>query len=126
MTDPINVMRLLLHPSGLRSRIVNFDLYSAHLLHRMQRQVRATGDPAVRELLHELESYPGVTSPRGGASFPIAPVFQIRLPPSDATLSFFTVVSTLGTPYDVTLDEIVIESLFPADAQTAEAIGMSV
>jgi transcriptional regulator with XRE-family HTH domain len=109
----------------LRSRIVNFDLYGAHLLHRMQRQVRATGDIAVRELLRELESYPGVTSPRGGATFPIAPVFQIRLPSSDVTLSFFTVVSTLGTPYDVTLDEIVIESLFPADAETAQAIGMS-
>jgi hypothetical protein len=40
-------------------------------------------------------------------------------------LSFFTVVSTLGTPYDVTLEEIVIESLFPADAATAEAIGMA-
>jgi transcriptional regulator with XRE-family HTH domain len=125
MTEPLNVMRLLLHPNGLRSRIVNFDLYGAHLLHRMQRQVRATGDIAVRELLRELESYPGVTSPRGGATFPIAPVFQIRLPSSDVTLSFFTVVSTLGTPYDVTLDEIVIESLFPADAETAQAIGMS-
>jgi transcriptional regulator with XRE-family HTH domain len=126
MTEPINVMRLLLHPDGLRKHIVNFDVYSAHLLHRLHRQLRATGDPAVRELLRELESYPGVTSPRGGATFPIAPVFQIRLPSSEVTLSFFTVVSTLGTPYDVTLDEIVIESLFPADAATAQAIGMSV
>jgi transcriptional regulator with XRE-family HTH domain len=126
MAEPLNVMRLLLHPNGLRSRIVNFDLYSAHLLHRLHRQVRATGDATVRELLRELESYPGVASPRGGATFPIAPVFQIRLPSSETTLSFFTVVSTLGTPYDVTLDEIVIESLFPADAVTAQAIGMNV
>ena len=125
MTEPINVMRLLLHPLGLRQRIVNFELYSAHLIHRLHRQVRATGDAIVRELLRELESYPGVRSPRAEAAFPIAPVFQIRLPPSDAVLSFFTVVSTLGTPYDVTLDEIVIESLFPADAATATAIGMS-
>ena len=123
MTEPINVMRLLLHPQGVSRRIVNFDVYSAHLLHRLHRQLRATGDPSVRDLLRELESYPGVRSPRSTATYPIAPVFQIRLPPSEVTLSFFTVVSTLGTPYDVTLDEIVIESLFPADAATARAIG---
>jgi transcriptional regulator with XRE-family HTH domain len=123
MTDPINVMRVLLHPEGLRRQIVNFDAYSAHLLHRLHRQERATGNPAVRELIRELESYPGVTRPNGSV-FPIAPVFRVRLTPDSDVLSFFTVVSTLGTPYDVTLDEIVIESLFPADAATAEALGM--
>ena len=123
MAEPINIMRLLLHPAGLRRRIVNFDVYSAHLLHRLHRQVRATGDAAIRELLREFESYPGVTLPTG-STFPIAPVFKIRADDDGGpVLSFFTVVSTLGTPYDVTLDEIVIESLFPADAQTAAAIG---
>ena len=125
MAEPINIMRLLLHPQGVSRYIVNFDVYSAHLLHRLQRQLRATGDPDVRELLREVETYPDVRSPRSTATFPIAPVFRIRLPSSDETWSFFTVVSTLGTPYDVTLDEIVIESLFPADAATARAIGMT-
>jgi transcriptional regulator with XRE-family HTH domain len=123
LAEPLNVIRLLLHPEGLSTRIVNFDAYSAHLLHRMRRQYRATGDARVRELLDEFERYPGVTLPTATA-LPIAPVFRIRLSPDAPVLSFFTIISTLGTPYDVTLDEIVIESLFPADEATAEAIGM--
>jgi hypothetical protein len=80
--------------------------YSAHVLIRLQRQERATGDVAIRELIRECEAYPGVGRPRG-TTHAIAPV-----------------LTTLGAPYDVTLDEIVIESFFPADAGTARAIGM--
>ena len=125
LAEPLNVIRLLLHPSGLRSRIDNFDVYSTHVLQRLHRQERATGDAAIRELIRECESYPGVTPPRD-APLHIAPLLRMRIPQSADVLSFITVVSTLGTPYDVTLDEIVIESFFPADASTARAIGMAV
>jgi transcriptional regulator with XRE-family HTH domain len=123
-TDPLNVMRMTLHPLGMRSRIINFDIYSAQLLHRLHRDERATGDASLRELIRECESYPGVTRPIGMSAYPIAPVLKMRLAPDGPTLSFFTIVSTLGTPSDVTLDEIAIESFFPADAETADAIGM--
>ena len=123
ITDPINIIRLLLHPDGLRSRVVNFPAYSDHVMIRLHRQLRATGDPAIRDLISECQGYPGIGRPRG-ATHAIAPVLAIRLAAGDAVLSFFTVVSTLGAPYDVTLDEIVIESFFPADAATARAIGM--
>jgi transcriptional regulator with XRE-family HTH domain len=123
LEEPINIIRLLLHPDGLAKLIVNFDVYSAYLLQRMRRQFRATGDARVRGLLDEFEAYPGVTHPTG-TSLTIAPEFKIRQADDGPVLTFFTIISTLGTPYDVTLDEIVIESLFPADAQTAAAIGM--
>ena len=123
MTDPINIIRLVLHPDGLRSRVANFSDYSEHVMIRLQRQLRATGDPAIRDLITECQTYPGIGRPRA-ASHAIAPVLALRLAAGDAVLSFFTVVSTLGAPYDVTLDEIVIESFFPADAATAAAIGM--
>ena len=123
MTEPINIIRLLMHPDGLRDRISNFEEYSAHVLIRLARQERATGDVAIRELIRECESYPGVGRPRG-MTHALAPVLAIRMTAGGAALSFFTVVSTLGAPYDVTLDEIVIESFFPADAATAQAIGM--
>lgn len=123
MTDPINIIRLVMHPDGLRSRVVNFADYSEHVLIRLNRQLRATGDPAIRELIRECQSYPGVGRPHASAHA-IAPVLALRLAAADAVLSFFTVVSTLGAPYDVTLDEIVIESFFPADAATARAIGL--
>src|SRR5438309_837080 len=90
-------------PSGLRERIANFEEYSAHVIIRLQRQERATGDPAIRELIRECSAYPGVGRPRG-MTHDLAPVLAIRLSASDVTLSFFTVVSTLGAPYDVTLD----------------------
>jgi hypothetical protein len=94
------------------------------MLIRLHRQERATGDPVIRELIRECEGYPGVGRPTG-TSHAIAPVLAIRMTTAGATLSFFTVVSTLGAPYDVTLGEIVIESFFPADAITARSIGMS-
>jgi transcriptional regulator with XRE-family HTH domain len=123
MTDPINIIRLVMHPDGFRSRVVNFDDYSEHVLIRLHRQLRATGDPAIRDLIRECQSYPGVGRPRA-SMHAIAPVLALRLSSGDDVLSFFTVVSTLGAPYDVTLDEIVIESFFPADETTARAIGM--
>ncbi|MBV9292447.1 MAG: helix-turn-helix transcriptional regulator [Frankiales bacterium] len=123
MADPINIIRLVMHPDGLSSRVANFADYSEHVLIRLQRQLRATGDPAIAELIRECQAYPGVGRPRG-STHAIAPVLALRLSAGDDVLSFFTVVSTLGAPYDVTLDEIVIESFFPADDATARAIGM--
>lgn len=123
MTDPINIIRLVMHPEGLRSRVANFADYAEHVMIRLHRQLRATGDPAIRELIRECQAYPGIGRPQR-STHAIAPVLALRLATDGAVLSFFTVVSTLGAPYDVTLDEIVIESFFPADAATARAIGM--
>ena len=123
LAEPINVMRLLFHPNGFRHRMLDYEAYGAHLLHRLHRQLRATGDDAIRRLIKECESYPGVVT-TFGSTFPIAPILRMRLSDDGPTLSFFTIVSTLGTPYDVTLDEIAIESFFPADDATAQAIGM--
>jgi transcriptional regulator with XRE-family HTH domain len=123
LTDPINVIRLVMHPAGLRSRIANFPDYSEHVLIRLQRQLRATGDPAIRDLIRECRAYPGVSRPQG-SSHAIAPVLALRLTTGGDVLSFFTVVSTLGAPFDVTLDEIVIEAFLPSDAATARAIGI--
>ena len=105
------------------ARVANFADYSEHVLIRLHRQLRATGDQTIRDLIRECLTYPGVSRPQG-ATHAIAPVLALRLAAGDTVLSFFTVVSTLGAPYDVTLDEIVIESFFPADAATARAIGM--
>src|SRR4051812_13355665 len=85
MTDPINIIRLLLHPDGLRARVVNFADYSEHVLIRLHRQLRATGDPAIRELIRECQSYPGIGRPRE-ASHAIAPVLALRLATGNAVL----------------------------------------
>jgi len=123
LTEPLNVMRVLFHPDGFRHRMLDFETYGAQLLQRLHRQLRATGDEAIRQLIRECEGYPGVVN-TVGTTFPIAPILRMRLSDDGPTLSFITIVSTLGTPYDVTLDEIAIESFFPADEATARAIGM--
>src|SRR4051794_11393939 len=82
MTDPINIIRLVMHPEGLRSRVVNFADYSEHVLIRLHRQLRATGDPAIRDLIRECQAYPGVGRLHG-LTHAIAPVLALRLSAGD-------------------------------------------
>jgi transcriptional regulator with XRE-family HTH domain len=120
LQPPVNVLRLSLHPGGLAPSIVNLGEWRAHLLDRLRRQVRATADPQLAELYDELCGYPcPQPEPDPGVAGPGEIVVPLRLRRGDAELSFFSTVATLGTPLDVTLSELVIESFFPADEQTA-------
>jgi transcriptional regulator with XRE-family HTH domain len=121
---PTNVLRVSLHPKGVAPRIVNFEEWSSHLLTRLARQVAVTGDQQLAELLEELRSYPGVPQ---RAFFPelegAEKVFvPLRLRHGDSELTFFSTVSTFGTALDVTVEELAIESFFPADEATAAAL----
>ncbi|KAB2703180.1 helix-turn-helix domain-containing protein [Brucella lupini] len=120
---PINVMRLTFRPGGLGSRILNFDEWAEHLLHRLRREVDLTGNPGLHDLLREAEtlyrpskrSHPGH---RVGHSLAIPLRIQTKLGP----LSFFSTVTVFGTPVDVTVSEIALEMLYPADEATSRAI----
>jgi hypothetical protein len=121
---PTNVLRVGLHPKGVAPRIVNFEEWSNHLLTRLARQVAVTGDQQLAELLEELRGYPGV--PRR-AFFPelegAEKVFvPLRLRHNDKELTFFSTVTTFGTALDVTVEELAIESFFPADEATAATL----
>ncbi|KQU84846.1 XRE family transcriptional regulator [Variovorax sp. Root318D1] len=122
---PINVLRLSLHPDGLASRIANLAQWRAHLLERLQQQIAATGDTALQALHDELEAYPtpqvshdtpAVDTEFSGLVVP----FQLATP--NGVLSFISTTTIFGTPVDVTLQELAVESFFPADAQTAAAL----
>jgi transcriptional regulator with XRE-family HTH domain len=119
---PVNVYRLLLHPDGLARRIVNFGDYSRHLLARLRRDADVTGDGALYALLDEVKGYPGV-GPIGGAGPSRGDVaLAFRLRDEAGELAFITTLATFGTPFDVTVSELVIESLFPADEFTAKRL----
>jgi transcriptional regulator with XRE-family HTH domain len=119
LRPPINVMRATLHPAGLAPRIENFEEYSAHLLERLRRQIVVTGDPGLEELLGEIAGYPRVCGATGEARLdPNDVVLPVRIRVGTKLLSFFTMVSTLGTALDVTLADLAVESFFPADAET--------
>ena len=117
---PANVLRATLHPDGMAPHILNLGEWRSHLLGRLRRQVAHTGDPALSELLEELRGYPcdqpmpEVEVPRPGDI-----IIPLRIHDGDTEFAFFSTVATFGTPLDVTLAELVIESFYPADPQTA-------
>jgi transcriptional regulator with XRE-family HTH domain len=114
LEPPVNVLRLSLHPSGMAPRIRNLAEWRTHVLHRLDQQATHTADPVLRALHQELADYPGGTV----ADRPGGLVVPLRID----DLSFFSITSVLGTPLDVTLDELAIESFLPADAATASAL----
>lgn len=116
-----NVMRVSLHPDGLASRIEDFDVFSGHLLGRLRRQVALSGDDELAALYEELAGYPGVSAVEPFTDHP-GVVLPLRLRTSAGLLSFFTTAATFGTAADVTLAELTVESFFPADAFTREAL----
>jgi transcriptional regulator with XRE-family HTH domain len=120
LRPPANVLRLSLHPDGMAPRIVNLPEWRAHLLTRLLHQAEATGDTRLAELYDELAAYPGGQSP------PPAPadiVVPLRYHGDAAELSFLSITAMVGTPLDVTVSELAIESFYPADAATAAALG---
>ncbi|MGH8310538.1 MAG: transcriptional regulator, partial [Steroidobacteraceae bacterium] len=125
LEPPVNAMRLGLHPEGLAPRIVNFDEYSGHHLARLRRQVEATGDSDLAALYEEVRRYPRVrTVPPSVAAADGAHdiVVALRLRTDQDELCLFTLVATFGTAVDITLDDLVIELLFPADDATRTAL----
>jgi transcriptional regulator with XRE-family HTH domain len=122
LAPPANALRVSLHPEGLAPRIVNFAQWAAHLVDRLRREAELYGDPQLVELHDELCGYPGVA----GSPWPADTVSRLFVPlvlGSDAgEWSFFSTVATFGTARDITVEELAIESFFPADDATATAL----
>lgn len=117
LEPPVNVLRLSLHPDGMAPRIVNLSQWRAHLLDRLRREVAATADPTLSELFEELRSYPG--SEDSQVHDATALIVPLRYRFDDTELSMFSTTTVFGTPRDVTVSEIAIESFYPSDAETA-------
>lgn len=122
LKPPVNVLRLSLHPNGLAPRIVNLAEWRAHLLERLRRQVDVSADAVLVELLKELRSYPAPTVPRKAPGNGAAIAVPFRLRQGDRVLSFISTTTVFGTPVEITLSELALESFFPADAETAAAV----
>lgn len=126
LAPPVNVLRLSLHPDGLGRRIVNFAVWRNHLLERLQQQIAASGDPVLRNLLDELMALPRPPASPHGAADEAHDLGEIAVPLQIETeagvLSFLSTTTVFGTPLDITLSELAIESFFPADARTAEIL----
>jgi transcriptional regulator with XRE-family HTH domain len=122
LEPPVNVLRLSLHPEGVAPRIINLPEWRTHLLERLRRDALATGEAALNALHDELASYPS-----GDPGQPLDPAFAevavpLRVRAGGAELSFISTRTSFGNALDVTLAELSIESFFPTDERTADAM----
>src|SRR3954468_17584987 len=118
--QPFNILRLAFHPEALAARTVNLAEWCSHLLERLHHQCEATADPELIKLYHELKAYP---IPARSAPLPadnVAIPFKLRH--NGDVLSFFSTTMVFGTPVDITLSELALETFFPADERTAERL----
>ena len=114
LEPPVNVVRLSLDPRGLAPRIANLDEWRAGILGRIQHEHDVSGDPRLRALLAD---HP---APRHHAPPDI--VLTVRFRVGDDVLSFLTTTTVFGTPRDVSVAELAIEALYPADAATRDQL----
>lgn len=125
LRPPVNVLRLSLHPAGLASRIANLRQWRAHILARLRQQIEVTTDPVLSELLNEFRAYP---LPDGAANATVPPeefggiALPLQLRTASGILSLISTTTIFGTPIDITVSEIGVESFFPADAATETAL----
>jgi transcriptional regulator with XRE-family HTH domain len=120
LRPPANTLRIALHPEGMAPHVINLAEWRGHLLHRLERAAGMTGDPELRALYDELVAYPG---PDDTGPPPTSDVMVgLRLATAAGRLSFFSTITTFGTPLDITVAELSIEAFFPADAGTAAAL----
>ena len=121
---PPNALRLICHPHALRPFIVNWEATAAALIQWLHRDLLRSADPGIRLLLDELLAYPDVPHNWRALDLdaPTGPFLAIEMQKGETRLSFFSTLTTLGTPYDITLHELRIESYFPADDATDTAL----
>jgi transcriptional regulator with XRE-family HTH domain len=119
LAPPVNVLRLSLHPDGAAPRIANLAEWKAHLLHRLRKQIAASGDAELEALLEELRGYPAPPPAKADPSALAVPLV-VRSP--KGLMSFLSTTLLFGAPLDVTLSELAIEIFLPADAATVERL----
>jgi transcriptional regulator with XRE-family HTH domain len=119
---PLNAMRLTLHPQGLAPRIRNLREWRGHLLAQMERQIALHRSAPLRELYEEVAAYPVPETAPEAEPEEHVPYFALpmQLEYRGRILSFISSISTFNTPMDVTVAELAIETLLPADPATVK------
>jgi transcriptional regulator with XRE-family HTH domain len=115
---PRNLLHLMFDPAGMRPFVENWEVVAAGLLQRVYREaVGHVVDQKTVELLQKLEKYPGVktlsTIPRTHS--PVLPITFVR---GSERLSYFSLITTVGTPQSITAQELRIECMFPLESES--------
>lgn len=123
MVPPLNVMRLNFRPDGLRQHMVGWEPTAAALLRRLERDVAShPNDRALRDLLDEVRSFPGVEELPSGT--PATRAVDLVIPSTflieGQEISLFTTIAIIGDAHDLTLNELRLETFWPMDEASAE------
>jgi transcriptional regulator with XRE-family HTH domain len=124
---PRNLMRLFFHPLGIRPLVTNWSTVGPLIWRRAQREAEMLGGQEMKAVLADLAPHQDADVLWSAADTALVPVLPFEMRVGDQAISVFAIIATLGTAQDVTADELRIETLFPADAQS-EALfrGMAV
>jgi transcriptional regulator with XRE-family HTH domain len=116
----LNLLRLVFDPNGFRKVIVNWEAIGKSLLNEAYRRLAWARDDALKELLAEILSYPGVPTRWRDPDLeaPNGLLLPMELKLDDKVVRMFSTVTTVATPHDVTLQELHVEVFYPADAET--------
>ncbi|MEM7253250.1 MAG: helix-turn-helix transcriptional regulator [Pseudomonadota bacterium] len=113
----LNLFELVFHPAGIQPLIRNWDEVGPALLTRARREVGQHGSETLSRFLSELPDHqPELDASEHQSA--LLPILPLQLVLGEHTLSFFSVISTFGTPLDITTDELRVECFFPNDAPT--------
>jgi transcriptional regulator with XRE-family HTH domain len=119
LTPPVNTNRLALHPQGLAPRISNFAQWAPHVTESLRRELSRNPDPALHDLVDELESYlPTDAEPWSSGGLPV----PMELSADKGVYRLITTLTTFATATAVVLSEIRLEAFLPADETTAKLL----
>ena len=117
---PMNIALMTLHPDGMRNFISNWKQVLPLFARRLRSEAAASGDPEVQQRLNQYLNLAGPMEEPVINNSDLLPVMPVKLQIEGISLSLFSVISTFGTPQDITTDELRMEAFYPTDDQTAE------
>jgi hypothetical protein len=117
---PRNLLDLMFDPAGMRPFVEEWENVAAGLLQRVRREaVGQVLDTKLQELLKRLREYPGVAALKPPPA-PQSPVLPIVFRRGNQRFSYFSLITTVGTPQCITAQELRVECMFPADGEESE------
>lgn len=116
----LNLALLTLHPEGLRQYIANWEQAAPSFIRRLRVEALACGDPEVQATFARYIAHAGPVAATDTVADSLLPVLPLELDIDGLQLSLFSVISTFGTPQDITTDELRIEAFYPTDEHTRQ------